>query len=140
MRLLEIALAHRVAEGTLRTLMSNTRMDPEMRMKVLQTLAQQADTEDVYVWTSSNVMQTLARLRGVVTSAPASSKPADTVKIGLRNLKAARRAFGELKGRALESTVKQLAADPEAVAVCAELKVLVDRVVGAAEVGKGGKK
>lgn len=137
---LEIALAHRVAEGTLRTLMSNTRMDPEMRMKVLQTLAQQADTEDVYVWTSSNVMQTLARLRGVVASAPASSKPADTVKLGLRNLKAARRAFGELKGRALESAAKQLAADPEAVAVCVELKALVDRVVGATAVGKGGKK
>ncbi len=126
---LEIALTHRVAEGTLRTLMSNTRMDPELRMKTLQTLAQQADTEDVYVWTSSNVMQTLARLRGVVTSAPASSKPADTVKVGLRNLKAARRAFGELKGRALESAAKQLAADPEAVAVCRELKGLVDRVV-----------
>lgn len=130
---LEIALSHRVAEGTLRTLMNNTRMDPELRMKTLQTLAQQADTEDVYVWTSSNVMQTLARLRGVVTSAPASSKPADTVKVGLRNLKAARRAFGDLKGRALESAAKQLAADPEAVAVCRELKALVDRVVGAAE-------
>ena len=71
---LAIALAHRVAEGTLRTLMNQTKANEELRLQVLKVVANRAATEGPSVWTSSNMTATIAALQNSLGSSATPAK------------------------------------------------------------------